>query len=299
MHTHTIVDERHLRLLVFDLTFPLAWRTCSFRSYKQAPSARQVLTNAYLCARCLTLIRFWDLPTVHLKKWSWVSLGFLWFFLSFFLFEKEIPQMLSAITSLLPSICVHVTKTRRLNQCIFAEKFPVYGVKHGNDKPTTKRCRVINLLHFNVLKKSKPPKLSAKIRSQDLTFLCPCIASIITNDDQQDALFFICLFLFCSTCFRRVFRPSSGALNCIYSFRYCPPILLVAGIMDEMELTEVISISSIILASWSLKSVPSHPRYQPPAISVDNTWSCKYSYVLLMMGETLAWNMYSRLEINK
>jgi hypothetical protein len=32
---------------------------------------------------------------------------------------------------------------------------------------------------------------------------------------------------------------------------------------------------------------------------VDNTRSCKYSYVLLVMGEGIARNMYSRLEINK
>jgi hypothetical protein len=83
-------------------------------------------------------------------------------------------------------------------------------------------------------------------------------------------LFFICLFLVCSTCFGRLFRPSSGAHNCIYSFRYCPPILLRAVIVAEMELS---SISSTI-----------------PAISVDSTWSFKYSYVLLMMGEIVARN---------
>jgi len=31
----------------------------------------------------------------------------------------------------------------------------------------------------------------------------------------------------------------------------------------------------------------------------DNTWSCVYSYVLLMMGRGTAWNMYSVLEMNK
>jgi hypothetical protein len=43
------------------------------------------------------------------------------------------------------------------------------------------------------------------------------------------------LFPVCSTCFGRLFRPSSGAHNCIYSFRYCPPILLLAGIVEEMD----------------------------------------------------------------
>jgi hypothetical protein len=92
-------------------------------------------------------------------------------------------------------------------------------------------------------------------------------------------LFFIYLFLVCSTCFGRFLRPSSGAHNCSYSFGYCQTILLLADIMDEMERS---SISSMM-----------------PAILVDNTRSCKYSYVLLMMGEGIARNMYSRPEINK
>jgi len=37
-------------------------------------------------------------------------------------------------------------------------------------------------------------------------------------------------------------------------------------------------------------AVPSHPRYQPAAISVDTIRSCKYSQVLLMMGEDIARN---------
>jgi len=33
-----------------------------------------------------------------------------------------------------------------------------------------------------------------------------------------------------STCFRRFLRPSSGAHNCSYNFRYCQPIPLLAWI---------------------------------------------------------------------
>jgi len=47
---------------------------------------------------------------------------------------------------------------------------------------------------------------------------------------------FIYLFLINPTCFGRCLRPSSGALDCIYSIWYCPPILLPADVMDEMEL---------------------------------------------------------------
>ena len=40
-----------------------------------------------------------------------------------------------------------------------------------------------------------------------------------------------------STCFRRFLRPSSGAHNSTYSFRYCQPILLLAATVEEIELT--------------------------------------------------------------
>jgi len=86
--------------------------------------------------------------------------------------------------------------------------------------------------------------------------------------------FLIYLFIYFyrrSTCFMRFFCPSSGAHNCTYSFRHCQPILLLVAIVDEMELT---SISSMIAA-----------------VLIDSTWSCAYSYVLLMMGGGTAWNM--------
>ena len=44
-----------------------------------------------------------------------------------------------------------------------------------------------------------------------------------------------------------------------------------------------------LLLSW----IRSHPRQQQAAVLVDNTWSCMYSYVLLMMGGWTAWNMQS------
>ena len=76
-----------------------------------------------------------------------------------------------------------------------------------------------------------------------LTFVYPCIASITVNDDQQDELFWlIYLFLISSTCFGRCPRPSSGAFDCIYSFWYCPPILLLAGVVDEMELEQHLTV---------------------------------------------------------
>jgi len=50
------------------------------------------------------------------------------------------------------------------------------------------------------------------------------------------------------TCFRRFLRPSSGAHNCTYSFRYCQPILLLAATV-EMELR---FISPTVVASNSI-----------------------------------------------
>jgi hypothetical protein len=43
------------------------------------------------------------------------------------------------------------------------------------------------------------------------------------------------LFLVSSTCFGRCFRPSSGALYCIYSIWYYSPKSLPAGVMDELK----------------------------------------------------------------
>jgi len=69
----------------------------------------------------------------------------------------------------------------------------------------------------------------------NLTFIDPCIASIFAQHNQQDAKF---LILFNSvrrcTCFRRVFRPSSGAQKCTYSVRqlsdrYCYLLLAWPG----------------------------------------------------------------------
>jgi hypothetical protein len=75
----------------------------------------------------------------------------------------------------------------------------------------------------------------------------PCIVCIIVIGDQQDATIlidlFIYLFLISSTGFGRCIRPSSGALDCIYSFWYCPPILPPAGVMDEMEVRSISSMT--------------------------------------------------------
>jgi len=74
-------------------------------------------------------------------------------------------------------------------------------------------------------------------RTGSLTFICPCIINIIPNYNQQDATFLDFIYFYRrSTCFRWFLRPSSGAHNCTYSFRYCQPIMLLATIVDELDL---------------------------------------------------------------
>jgi len=51
----------------------------------------------------------------------------------------------------------------------------------------------------------------------NLTFIGPCIANIFAEYNQQDATFHnLFISIRRSTCFRRFFRPSSGAQNCTY-----------------------------------------------------------------------------------
>ena len=93
------------------------------------------------------------------------------------------------------------------------------------------------------------------------TSICITWFLIISNKMQ---LFFYYLFLKDSTCFGRFLRPSSGTHNCTFSFRYCQPVLLQAGIEDEMELnwSQFHLMKSVSSISWSqlhlMKSVPSH-----------------------------------------
>ena len=87
------------------------------------------------------------------------------------------------------------------------------------------------------------PNLS-QIGKEILMFACPCIVSIIRNLWPTRCNFwFICLYPISSTCFGRCFRPASGALDCICSFWYCPPMLLPAGVMDEIELRSISSMT--------------------------------------------------------
>ena len=90
---------------------------------------------------------------------------------------------------------------------------------------------------------------------------------------KMQLFWLIYLFLISSTCFGRCLRPSSGALDCIYGIWYCPPLLLLAGVVDEMErqfstfyrsrrfITAFTSARHLSL-SWtsSIKSITPHPN---------------------------------------
>jgi len=78
-------------------------------------------------------------------------------------------------------------------------------------------------------------EMLGKNRNLNLTFIGPYTANIFSEYNQQDATFFnLFISVRCSTCFRRVFRPSSGAQNCTYSVRhlsdqYCYLVLAWPG----------------------------------------------------------------------
>jgi hypothetical protein len=60
--------------------------------------------------------------------------------------------------------------------------------------------------------------------------------SIFKYNQQHATLHNVFISVKCSTCFRRVLRPSSGAQNCIYSIGYCQALLLPVAVVGELEL---------------------------------------------------------------
>ena len=93
----------------------------------------------------------------------------------------------------------------------------------------------------------------------DLTLTGPCVANMFSEYNQQDAKF-LNLFISVrrSTCFRRVFRPSSGAQNCTYGVRhlsdqYCCLLLAVQSSSRQQY--------------WSgLRMVPCDSRRTAPSV---------------------------------
>jgi len=108
-----------------------------------------------------------------------------------------------------------------------------------------------NLKHCSHLFSKTSSLPSASFSSEGYAGLQPCRTSdihmsvhrnIIPNYSQQDARFLKFIYFYRRfTCFGRFLRPSSGAHNCTYSFRYCQPILLLAATVEEMALSAIYS----------------------------------------------------------
>ena len=122
----------------------------------------------------------------------------------------------------------------------------------------------------------------------------PCIVllrrktTIFAEYNQQDATFHnLFISVRRSTCFRRFF-PSIIRSSKLHIQRqvFVRPILVPAASLARL--------AAGIGWNW-LKLVPPSTQHQPAATSVDNTRSCSYSDMLLMMGENIARNVYSRL----
>ena len=63
--------------------------------------------------------------------------------------------------------------------------------------------------------------IAVKCVAINLTYIGPCIANVFADYNQKDATFDnFFIYVKRSTCFRRFFRPSSGAQNCTFSVRY-------------------------------------------------------------------------------
>jgi len=99
------------------------------------------------------------------------------------------------------------------------------------------------------------------------------------NSQLAATIIILLIISIISTCFGRKFRPSSGALDCVYSLWYKAPKKWPAVDQDEVEL------------------VPPHPGHQQAASSVLYTTSCKHSLVLLRMGEIIARNILNWLKL--
>jgi len=93
-----------------------------------------------------------------------------------------------------------------------------------------------------------------KYRShQNFTFTNPCILINYESNKQDATIQVNLLFLVSSTCFGRCFRPSSGALDCIYSI--CFLKLLPAGSLQQLEWTLPDTVNTVKCSWWWAKTL--------------------------------------------
>jgi len=125
----------------------------------------------------------------------------------------------------------HSSAATYIYSCALNWRRPAFGVRTEFREPRSVYNRRMEPLNFTgQLFGLARARLSLLLHSRELSddwqpvnlmFICPCIANIISEYNQQDASF-LNLFISVrrSTCFRRFHRPSSGDWNCTYSVRH-------------------------------------------------------------------------------
>jgi len=148
------------------------------------------------------------------------------------------------------------------------------GVGRGDRVPVVFTCRAFwkedHLSSLYTAEEMEGNMRREILKISEGEFLCVlrnALTRYNNTNSQPDATIIILLIISnSSTCFGRLFRPSSGVLDCVYSLWYNAPTMLPAG-------------------------------YQQAASSVLYTTSCKHSLVFLRMDEIIARNMLSWLKL--
>ena len=93
---------------------------------------------------------------------------------------------------------------------------------------------------------------------------------------------FIYLYRISSTCFGRCFRPSSGALDCIYSLWYSPPIMQPAASRLHYRWTISEAVNTVKCSWWGAKTSPETCRTD--SVQINKPRSC----ILLVINYELS-----------
>jgi len=102
-------------------------------------------------------------------------------------------------------------------------------------------CTVLTIASFSVWTLFSVRKLNLRnILFPSVFDVCVTVCHCQNNTHSQlDAKIISSLIIsISSSCFGRWFRPSSGALDCVYSLWYKAPMMLPTGDQDEVELVK-------------------------------------------------------------
>jgi hypothetical protein len=109
------------------------------------------------------------------------------------------------------------------------------------------------------------PYMGQNESQTNFTFMGLCVVNVF-KQNQHDAMLHSGIYYYkCSTCFRRLLRPSSGARNFLHSVGY------LSSFFYFLPLSRVSCSNSLMIAVRSRKSST-------------NTRCCVYSFELLMTG---------------